>query len=316
MTAYEYQGETLDGKKHGTGKLFRSDGTVLYEGEFYDGKMHGMGKYTFPNGDVYEGEWHDSKMHGTGTYTVHRNGRVWEGEWRDGKKHEGEFKDGALPEAAAGSDAEADDCPPAGEGGPKRKRKASGAARAAKKAAKNAQDEDGGFTDKGRMEFKEEGGHLITGNKRSCLPDALGMLLMSLSISVKPEELRSIMPTDPDENTRFVAADEYVTQFGLTLQRVTQRFMQKGGVAYHLLNATGRFVVQLRITEGKEDKTPDLHCVAYDGETVRDNFKYAKVKNLDASDRMPGNAHKVFDSLFKNLEVRIKNVYELLPKKE
>ena len=219
----------------------------------------------------------------------------------------------AAPVPAAGSDAEAQDCPPAGEGGPKRKRKASGASRAAKKAANNAQSEEGGFTDKGRMEFKKEGGHLITGGKRTCLPDAIGMLLQTLSIVFEIEGIRSIMPSDPDQNTRFTAADAYVAQFGLTLRRVTNRFMQKGGVAFHLLNATGLFVIQLRITTGKDDKNPDLHCVAYDGKTVRDNYQYAKVKNLDATDRMPEHAHEVFDSLFHGLEVRIKNVYQLLP---
>jgi hypothetical protein len=71
-------------------------------------------------------------------------------------------------------------------------------------------------------------------------------------------------------------------------------------------------VVQLTIAEGKEDKRPDEHCVAYDGATVRDNYKYVKVKKLDASDReSPAAARNVFDSLAKGFDVRIKNVYEL-----
>ena len=220
-------------------------------------------------------------------------------------------------EDAAGPQADAEDRPPAGEGGLKRKRKkASGAQRAKKKAGKKAEEEDGGFTDKGRVAFKAEGGVLVTGGKRTCLPDALHMLLLSLSIPVDVEEVRTIMPADPNENTRFMAADNFVSQFGLTLQRVTSRFMSaKGGVALALLQASGYFVVQLRITAGKNDKDPDLHCVAYDGATVRDNYQWSKVKDLDEGDRAsPASARKVFNSLFhRDLEVRIKNVYELMP---
>ena len=220
-------------------------------------------------------------------------------------------------EDAAGPQADAEDRPPAGEGGLKRKRKkASGAQRAKKKAGKKAEEEDGGFTDKGRVAFKAEGGVLVTGGKRTCLPDALYMLLLSLSIPVDVEEVRTIMPADPSENTLFMAADNFVSQFGLTLQRVTSRFMSaKGGVALALLQASGYFVVQLRITAGKDDKDPDLHCVAYDGATVRDNYQWSKVKDLDEGDRAsPASARKVFNSLFhRDLEVRIKNVYELMP---
>ena len=124
------------------------------------------------------------------------------------------------------------------------------------------------------------------------------------------------MPTDLDKNTRFRVADDFVSQFGLTLQRVTSRFMSaKGGVALALLRATGHFVVQLRITTGKDDKEPDLHCVAYDGLTLRDNYQWSKVKDLDEDDRAsPNSARKVFDSLFqRGLEVRIKNIYQLMP---
>ena len=91
----------------------------------------------------------------------------------------------------AGSLADADDRPPAGEGGPNLKRKrASGAQRAKKKAAKKAEAEEGGYTDKGRVAFKAEGGVLVTGGKRTCVPDALAMLLRSLSISVDVDKVR------------------------------------------------------------------------------------------------------------------------------
>ena len=89
---------------------------------------------------------------------------------------------------------------------------------------------------------------------------------------------------------------------------------KKGGVALALLRSAGHYVVQLRIATGKDDKEPDLHCLAYDGVTVRDNYRCAKVKLIDEGDRAsPEAARKVFDTLFSaGLEVRIKNVYELV----
>jgi hypothetical protein len=214
---------------------------------------------------------------------------------------------------AAGSDAEADDCPTLwGEDGRKRKRKTSGDRRAKTKAIERMESAKGGFTDKGRIVYKSEGGVLVTGGMRTCVPDAILMLLSGFSVSVTEEHVRTMMHHDPDENTRFVAADMYVQQFGLTLQRVTQRFMVKGGVALNLLQSEASYVVQLTIAEGKEDKNPDEHCVAYDGATVRDNYKYTKVKELDASDReSKAAARNVFDSLAKGFDVRIKNAYEL-----
>ena len=222
-------------------------------------------------------------------------------------------------ESAAGSDvdadADADDHTPAGVGGQKRKPKRKRKSRGTQKFNKKAAAQDGGYTDKGRMHFKGGGGLLVTGSTgaRSCLPDSISMLLPSFSISVDPKEMRSIMPNDPTKNTLFSDADLYLEKHGLTLLRCTQRFTVKGGPALALLRTKGTFVVQLTITTGKEDKNPDLHCVAYDGKTVRDNYKYSKVKELDGSDSDNFEAaRQVFDSLFQpGLQVRIKNVYEL-----
>lgn len=78
-----YDGEVMDGKRHGKGK---SDaGYVKYEGEFMDDKLHGKGTRTLGNGERYEGEWRNSKYHGKGTLTL-ANGQREVGEWRDGVK--------------------------------------------------------------------------------------------------------------------------------------------------------------------------------------------------------------------------------------
>ena len=107
------------------------------------------------------------------------------------------------------------------------------------------------------------------------------------------------------------AADEYVHKFGLELSRVTKDFMGSGGLAFQLMQVSGSFVVQLRVTYGKDDTAPDLHCVAYDGLSIKDNYKYAKVKILEESDRSLQGSRAVFDSLLPDLQVRVMNVYQL-----
>jgi len=199
---------------------------------------------------------------------------------------------------------------PEGGGPANRKRPRTGGARAQKKAAQKLLTAEGGFVDKGRMIFRGEGGTLATGNKRSCLPDALFVLLSGLGHQVELEDVRSIIPVAG--NTLFSDADALVRGFGLSLDRVTKDFMGPGGLAYQLLQkVAGSFVVQLRVTYGKEDREPDMHCVAYDCLTIKDNHKYTKVKILEESDRTVQGARAVFDSLLPGLQVRVTNIYEL-----
>lgn len=190
------------------------------------------------------------------------------------------------------------------------KRKATGHKKKAKK-------KKGGYTDKGRIAFKSEGGVLVTGHARTCLPDALFLLLHSLSLVTDDDKDNvqvAIMGDDLYKDALFTTAQTYVKSFGLSLPGVTAEFNTRGGLAYNLLNAKGRkFIVHLLVSFGPHDKDPDDHCVAYDGITVRDNNKYKKVKVLDDGDRSsPDMARNVFDSLYPKMMVRIKNVFELL----
>ena len=158
------------------------------------------------------------------------------------------------------------------EDGPAKKKQKCGRAKRAAKAAKTA-----------------EGGNM---------PHALCQLLPAFGVDVSEEEVCSILPS---ASSHFTSADEFVQKYGLELARVTGRFMVKGGPELALLNAKGNFVVQLSITDDKNGKK-DLHCVAYDGETLCD-------KVIDDSHRASTeNARKLIDSL---REGRIANVYEL-----
>ena len=221
---------------------------------------------------------------------------------------------------ASNSETEAEVRPPAGRGVPKpkskkRKRKAGGARRAEVAARLAPERKRGGYVDRGgRRVFRDNQGALATGTMRTCLPDALWMALEEAGCAVDLEHVRSIMPEEPDADTTFDAAGVYAAELGFELACVSKEMQKdKGGYAFNLLlRETGLYLVQLRVTTGKDDpEPPDLHVVVYDGKTVRDNNKYSKVKILEESDRTKEGARLVFDSLFHGLEVRINNIYEL-----
>ena len=57
---------TINGLKHGQGKLIFEDG-AFYEGEFKDDKMHGKGVLFYsPGHPAYEGDWSNDMFHGKG----------------------------------------------------------------------------------------------------------------------------------------------------------------------------------------------------------------------------------------------------------
>ena len=55
-----------------------------YEGDFIDGKRHGQGTWMRPDGTRYEGEWKNDKPDGRGTLS-YPNGEKRTGEWKAGK---------------------------------------------------------------------------------------------------------------------------------------------------------------------------------------------------------------------------------------
>jgi len=55
-----YEGEMKDGKPHGKGIYYKSNGDK-YEGDFINGKMNGKGIFYYANKDRHEGEYKDDK---------------------------------------------------------------------------------------------------------------------------------------------------------------------------------------------------------------------------------------------------------------
>ena len=76
-------------------KRVEYDGGDVYEGEILNGKRHGHGTYTWADGDTYEGDWKDGKRCGRGKliqYGKSPTGETYmkysyDGEWLDGKEH-------------------------------------------------------------------------------------------------------------------------------------------------------------------------------------------------------------------------------------
>jgi hypothetical protein len=62
---FQYQGEWVNGKKHGQGTLLMRDGSS-FVGEFVDGEINGQGTKTYEDGTVYTGAWKAGERHGDG----------------------------------------------------------------------------------------------------------------------------------------------------------------------------------------------------------------------------------------------------------
>ena len=84
-----YEGEFLNGKRHGKGTYFWKNGNK-YIGDWRDGQRSGKGTFLYINGDKYIGEYFNNQRHGEGTYIWGRGkweGDKYTGKWRDGKFH-------------------------------------------------------------------------------------------------------------------------------------------------------------------------------------------------------------------------------------
>jgi hypothetical protein len=84
-TLASYVGDELNGKRHGKGIYYYSNGDT-YDGDWLDGERHGRGTYTWSCVTVYVGEWHQGLMHGRGIYTW-SHGDVYDGKWENANMH-------------------------------------------------------------------------------------------------------------------------------------------------------------------------------------------------------------------------------------
>lgn len=61
-----YEGNFVNNRITGEGIIYYSDGLSQYQGQLLNGKREGFGKLTDRNGQEFEGEWKDGKRNGVG----------------------------------------------------------------------------------------------------------------------------------------------------------------------------------------------------------------------------------------------------------
>ena len=83
----------------------------------------------------------------------------------------------------------------------------------------------------------------------------------------------------------------------LQLERVTQKYIKKGGAPYHLLQEHNcRLIINIKLTNQKKQTMPRF--VAWDGKTVHDHPYVIRVnKTTDRTD--PTKSKMVFQQLYK-----------------
>lgn len=81
-----YEGGWRLGAEHGRGALMTGDRTPIYSGDWADGLPHGQGVYRWACGDSYSGDWREGVRHGRGAYLT-SGGCCYSGDWKDGRRH-------------------------------------------------------------------------------------------------------------------------------------------------------------------------------------------------------------------------------------
>ena len=76
-----FDGEFVDGVKHGSGTQRFNDGSS-YVGSLSMGLFDGYGEYTCCTGDVFKGKFKNGKKEGEGKL-FYRDGSTFEGCWRN-----------------------------------------------------------------------------------------------------------------------------------------------------------------------------------------------------------------------------------------
>ena len=79
-----YEGEFVNDKIEGKGRIKFLKSGIEYEGTFINDNIEGYGKFKWINGDIYEGEVKNNKMHGNGVY-YYKNGKVFKGLFKNGQ---------------------------------------------------------------------------------------------------------------------------------------------------------------------------------------------------------------------------------------
>ena len=157
--------------------------------------------------------------------------------------------------------------------------------------------------------------HTPLGNgeeRRECFKRALSNLL-------SPEEMKRVhdlslpFPSSPDGgDVTIVQGNTWLKRHGMILIPVTDRYIKKGGILFHLLQELDcRFVIKVKLTMHDGSGVAN-HFFAYDGTTLHDEPKSIKPSRGDRSEKE--NCLSIFQELFPKeqfSDFRVTNVFEL-----
>ena len=73
-----YKGQWKDDLYHGKGVERINKNTIVYDGDFVEGKKHGKGKLEFSD-NYYEGDFENGMFHGQGKFYIDEKGQLYEG---------------------------------------------------------------------------------------------------------------------------------------------------------------------------------------------------------------------------------------------
>ena len=83
-TGDKYDGCWVENKRHGLGCM-SYNGKGEYQGYWENGYRHGEGVFTYVSGDVYSGWWRFGNKEGQGTYYSAKDNLKLTGDWKDNK---------------------------------------------------------------------------------------------------------------------------------------------------------------------------------------------------------------------------------------
>ena len=100
-----------------------------------------------------------------------------------------------------------------------------------------------------------------------------------------------------------MCANHALSLFGMTLERVSERFNKEGGYPFHILKEHYcRLIINIKLTN--HSKQTMSHFVAWDGKVIHDRPHESRVNNT--SDRADFQGSKlVFGKLYNNKKVPV-----------
>ena len=148
--------------------------------------------------------------------------------------------------------------------------------------------------------------------RRECFKRAL-FNLFALEEIKRVHDLSLPFPSSPDGgDVTIVQGNTWLMEHGMKLNPVTDRYIKKGGLLFHLLQELDcRFVIKVKLTM-RDGSGVANHFFAYDGTTLHDEPHSIKPSRGDRSKKE--NCLSIFQKLFPKerfSDFRVTNVFEL-----